>query len=138
MGQFDGLVRRLNTLTGKTARRNRKLRVVSEWVDTISHFLQTYGLQDEIQLEKLLDQPGNAKFDLVGITHNGRPLASEAGELKGTGIQELVAGIVERADAIRRYLIKPDLQEEHLVKTLGEFQEHYEKLQAAIDAYDAG
>jgi len=134
MGRFDNIKRRVNDLTGTASRKNYKLRDISDWLVLVSAFLQTYDLSVEKPLGNLLENTGNAKFDLIGIIHNGRPMINKASEFKNFDMPELINNIIEKADAIRRYLINPKLQEEHLIRTLGEFRENYNKLQTIIES----
>lgn len=138
MGQLDGVVRKINALTGRTARQNRKLQVISEWLETVTRFMEAYSLLGQEPLGTLLLKTGNAKFDLVGIIHNGRPVVNESKTLKESQFYDLIVAIVEGAESTRRYLIKPELQQEHLIRTIMELRDNHDKLQASIDGFDAG
>ena len=136
MGQFDSVVRRVNKLTGRTSRHLKALNLVADWAESVQHFLEAYKLLDSESIEALLESPSKAKFDLVGVIYNGRPIPERSRSLGE--IPQFVSSIVEKAEAVRRYLIEPVLQEEHLVRTLGEIRSTQESLLKAIDEYDAG
>ncbi len=137
MGQFDSVVRRVNKLTGRTSRHLKALNIVADWAESVQKFLETYKLLDSDSIDTLLESPSKAKFDLVGIIHNGRPVPGQANSLKGE-IPTFVSSILEKAEALRRYLIEPVLQEDHLKRSLGDIRSIQESLLKAIEEYDAG
>lgn len=136
MDKMSNIFRTVNILTGKTGRRNKAFSAVSEWAATLHEFLTSFGLYGSAELGTLLDKPGNAKFELVSITYNGRPVVSQSKALKGTEIPDLVAVIVDEAESIRRYLLNPVLQEIHLKKAVLNLRVDYEKLQATLNQFD--
>ena len=122
-----------NMLTGKTTRQARAYRAISEWSETVHKFLTTYDLYGSHRLNTLIDKIGNAKFDLVGISHNGRPLVAQAKAFKGTSIPDNVEVILAGADSIRRYLIDPDLRQDHLSKAIVDLRVDYENLRESLE-----
>ncbi len=135
MNAFDNVFRTVNILTGKTGRRNKALRAISEWATMIESFLTRFELDGPTELGTLLEKPGDAKFELVGITYNGRPIVSRARVFRGTGLPDLVAVIVNGAENIRRYLMDPVLQESNLTKAVLTLRADYERLRAALDQF---
>lgn len=135
MNVFNTIVRTMNLLTGRTGRRHKVLRAISDWAVTLQDFLTHFELYGSTELGTLLDKSGDAKFALVGITHNGRPIISRSKVLKGTDLPDLVAVIVNGAENIRRYLMDPVLQQNNLNKSILNLRVDYEKLQAALDQF---
>lgn len=123
----------VNALTGKTGRQFKAMDKINEWAATVQAFLTNYDLYGAGELRTLLDKSGQAKFDLIGITHNGRPLVEQARAFKKTELPELVDVVVNGAEAIRRYLIDPRLQEAHLTQAVLNLRVDYERLQSEIN-----
>ena len=137
MGRFDNVLRKVNMVTGKTSRNLKSLDKISDWAASVQKFLDYYRIINDNPMGILLEKTGNAKFDLVGIIHNGRPVIDQARSLKGD-IQDLTISILENVESIRRYMIEPQLQEQHLVRTLKELVANQELLLSAIDKFAAG
>ena len=122
-----------NRLTGAAARHNRALGEVDEWHAKVEKFLGTYGLlKGKAALGNLLENCGDAKFDLTGIAYSGRGMATKARDIKDKNIAPLVAGIVDNVENIRRYLMNPSLQMEILTKAVSELRASYKKLHGII------
>ncbi len=118
-----------NRLTGAAARHNRALGEVDEWHAKVEKFLGTYNLlKGKAALGNLLENCGDAKFDLTGIAYSGRGMAAKARDIKDKNVAPLVAGIVNNVEDIRRYLMNPSLQMESLTKTVGELRTSFKKL----------
>ena len=133
MKRLRDMVNTVNALTGKTGRQGKVLDAVREWAGAVQAFLTTYELYGNGNLDTLLEKRGEAKFDLVGITYNGRPLIDTAKAFKKTELPELVEVVVNGAEAVRRYLIDPALQESHLTQAALNLRVDYERLQAEIN-----
>jgi hypothetical protein len=133
MPRMDDMRKTMDTLTGKRGRQNKAIDAAGEWVTTVQAFLTRYDLYGSSELGTLLEKPGDAKFDLVGITYNGRPLVGAARAFKKTELPELIEVVVNGAEAVRRYLINPALQETHLKQAVLNLRVDYERLQAEIN-----
>jgi hypothetical protein len=133
MKRMRNVFNTVNALTGKTGRQIKAMEAIGEWAGTVQTFLTCYDLYGSSELGTLLDKPGDAKFDLVGITYNGRPLVETAKAFKKTDLPELVEVVVNGAEAIRRYLINPTLQEAHLTQAVLNLRVDYERLQSEIN-----
>ena len=133
MKRMRNVFNTVNALTGKTGRQFKAMDAVNEWAATVQNFLTCYDIYGSEDLRTLLEKRGDAKFDLVGITYNGRPLMEAARAFKKTELPELVEVVVNGAEAVRRYLIDPELQESHLTQAVLNLRVDYERLQAEID-----
>ncbi len=133
MKRMRDMMNTVNALTGKTGRQLKAMEQISEWADTVQTFLTHYDLYGSGDLKTLLQKSGDAKFDLIGITYNGRPLLETAKVFKKTELPGMVEGVVNEADAIRRYLIDPTLQEKHLTQSVLKLRVEYERLMAEIN-----
>jgi hypothetical protein len=123
----------MNALTGKAGRQVKALQAVNDWAVTVQTFLTRYDLYGSEELKTLIEKQGDAKFDLVGITYNGRAMADTAKAFKKTELPELVEVVVNGAEAIRRYLINPSLQADHLKQAVLNLRVDYERLQAELN-----
>ena len=133
MTQFDSVKKSFNLITGKTSRQSKIFRSLSDWAATVYRFLTTYDLYGSHSLDTLLSKVGQAKFELVGITYTGRSIINQAKIFKGTNIPENVEVITEGAEAIRRYLIDPELRHEALSQAVINLRVDYENLHEAMD-----
>jgi hypothetical protein len=113
---MNSIIKTFNLLTGRTSRYNRTLRLVRDWAAKVQEVLTTYELIDSTDFKKLLQDTGDAKFDLTSISYKGRPLINKANVIKDRDISRLVADIVDETDSIRRYLMNPSLQIDRLGK----------------------
>ncbi len=122
-----------NRLTGAAARHNRALREVRDWVAALEKFLVAYKmLKGKSGVAGLLENPGDAKFDLTGIVHKGRGLVETARDVKDKKVAPLVAGIVENAESLRRYLMNPVLQKEKMAEAAAELRDYFNALSGAL------
>jgi len=133
MKRMRDMMNTVNALTGKTGRQLKAMEQISEWAATVQTFLTCYDLYGGGDLKTLLEKRGDAKFDLVGITYNGRPMVDTAKAFKKTELPELVEVVVNEAEAVRRYLIDPTLQEKHLNQAALNLRVDYERLQAEMN-----
>ena len=121
-----------NAFTGATGRHNKALRALCDWAEAVLKFLNTYELYGGRSLEKLLDERGDAKFDLTGLAYNGRPLVKQAEDIKEMDMTTLVQQIITSVEGMRRYLIDPRLQEQRLQDAADNLVAAYEKLREAL------
>jgi hypothetical protein len=106
-------------LTGAAARHNRALMEVRDW---------------EVKVEAgLLQNPGDAKFDLTGIVHKGRGMVETARDVKDKRVEPLVAGLVENMEVMRRYLMSPSLQKENLAGAVMELRDYFNALSGVLE-----
>ena len=118
-----------NAFTGASGRHNKALRDLADWAETIQKFINAYDLYGSPGLERLLDDAGDAKFDLTGLAYNGRPLVKQAADVKDDeDMPQLVQDIITGVEGTRRYLINPKLQEHRLQEAAGNLVSSYEKL----------
>jgi hypothetical protein len=123
-----------NRLTGAAARHNRALREVKDWEANVEKFLVAYRLlKGKSGAAGLLDNSGDAKFDLTGLVHKGRGLAATARDVKDKRVVPLVTGIVENLEVIRRYLMSPTIQKENLFMATTELRDYFAALQGTLD-----
>ena len=123
----------LSAVTGRSGRHNQALRQVSDWALSVAKFLADYGLEDDDGLKLLLAKDGDAKFDLTGLAHNGRPLLKTAGAIKEQDITTPVAEILEAVQDIRRYMINPELQQSRLTQAVNRLRETYGNLRKTLN-----
>ncbi len=133
MTQFDSVKKSFNLFTGKTGRQAKAFRALSDWSATVHKFLTTYDLYGSHSLDTLLAKVGQAKFELVGITYTGRSMIDQSKVFKGTNIPDNVEVIVGGAEALRRYLIDPELRNEALNKAVTDLRVDYENLREAME-----
>jgi hypothetical protein len=120
-------------LTGAAARHNRALKEVRDWEAKVEKFLVAYRLlKGKAGMAGLLENPGDAKFDLTGIVHKGRGMVETAWDVKDKRIEPLVAGLVENMEVMRRYLMSPSLQKENLAGAVVELRDYFAALQGAL------
>jgi hypothetical protein len=123
----------LNRLTGAAARHNRALDEVNEWSEKVGKFLGAFGLaKNKAGLGGLLENCGDAKFDLTGIAYSGRGLPARASDIKDKSVSPLVAAIVDNVENIRRYLMNPEFQSENLAKAVGDLRASFRKLHGIL------
>jgi hypothetical protein len=108
----------INRLTGVTARRNRALRYANDWAESINHFLETRKLSENIDINKFLEHGGEVMFEITVLSHKGRTLVRQAGNLKDKQVAELIRAMTGYLDSTRRYLFSPAAQKEKLRQTL--------------------
>jgi hypothetical protein len=119
----------LKRLTGVTARRNRALRYANDWAETVNQFLKTHNLNENINIDKFLENRGNIMFEISVLAHNGRSLIEQIGNLKNKQVALLVAEMVGYVESIRRYLFSPSAQKERLRQVLIKLRTSCESLQ---------
>ncbi len=122
----------LKRLTGVTTRYNQALREVNDWADMLNRFIKTYRLDKKAGLEYILENSGDAKFDLTSIATKGRIMIVTAGKIKKKQVPSMIAGIVDSVEGIRRYLINPALQKERLSQGLSSLRSKTEELKKAL------
>ena len=125
-----------NMVTGASGRHNKALRDIDEWAATVQKFLTTYDLYGNANFTVLLENVGNAKFDLTGLAYNGRPLVNEAKKIKGTDIADMLSDVITGIESLRRFLINPEMQSDNVNDSVDNLRVTYEKLQEAIDNTD--
>jgi hypothetical protein len=119
----------LKRLTGVTARRNRALRYANDWAETVNQFLKTHNLNENINIDKFLENRGNIMFEISVLAHNGRALVNKAGNLKNKQVALLVGEMVGYVESIRMYLFSPSAQKERLRQVLIKLRTSCESLQ---------
>jgi hypothetical protein len=132
MGKKDSISSVLNLLSGATARHNKALREVSDWSGTILKFLTTFELYGSNNVSLILDDIGDAKFDLTAIAYKGRPLIDLSMKIKGYKMAPLVVEIIENVESLRRYLLNPELQSNRVTQAIINLRSLYEKLHDAL------
>jgi hypothetical protein len=123
-----------NRLTGAAGRHNRALREVTDWEESVEKFLVAYKLlKGKSAAAGLMENSGDAKFDITGLLHKGRVMVVTARDVKDKRVAPLVAGIVEAMDGIRRSMMSPAMQKEKLAGALVvELRENFEALRGAL------
>jgi hypothetical protein len=109
------------------------LRSIKDWAGTVQDWLTTYGLDEGADFKTLLKNAGDAKFDLTGIAHKGRPLIGKAAKIKEKGIASLITSIVIEVENIRRYLMNPSIQLESLREDIPNLRSLFETLQHLLE-----
>ena len=125
-----------NAVTGASSRHNKALRDVGDWAATVQKFLMTYDLYGNASFTVLLENVGNAKFDLTGLAYNGRPLINAAAKIKGSEISDLITGVITGIENLRRFLINPEMQTDKVNDSVYYLRVAYEKLQETINNTD--
>lgn len=121
-------------LTGAAARHNRALMEVRDWEVKVEQFLAAYKLlKGKSTTAGLLQNPGDAKFDLTGIVHKGRGMVETARDVKDKRVEPLVAGLVENMEVMRRYLMSPSLQKENLAGAVMELRDYFNALSGVLE-----
>ena len=133
MSKMKAILSAFKRLSGSTARYNRTLRNIKDWAGTLQDWLATYGLDEGADFKTLLKNAGDAKFDLTGIAHKGRPLIGKAAKIKEKGIATLVTEVVVEVESIRRYLMNPSMQLESLRKEIPKLRSLFETLQHLLE-----
>ncbi len=132
MSKKEAISGALKLLSGITTRHNKALREVNEWAGAIQKFLTTYDLYGSPDGNRLLENTGNAKFDLTAIAYKGRPLINRARRIKGKEISPLVSEILTGVENLRKILINPTLQGETASNTITNLLASHEKLRQTI------
>lgn len=132
MGKLRILSNTFNLLTGISARHNRALRDVRDWVITVQIFISEYNLYDSTNLKSLLKNSGKAKFDLTAIAYKARPLIKTANNIKGTDVSPLIAELNDHVENMRRILIHRSLQKGKLNTVITSLRASFKKLSEAI------
>ena len=133
MGILKAALDTFGSLTGRSGRHNQALRDVTDWVGTMQEFLSRYNLQEgSTNFDSILDNIGEAKFDLTTITYRTREIIKTAKNVKGTSISPLIEEIVQTLEDIRRSLINPALGSEVIRRLIPELYESFGKLQDTI------
>jgi len=125
-----------NVVTGASGRHNKALREVIDWAAAVQKFLTTFELYGNSNYSVLLDNVGNAKFDLTGIGYNGRPLVSVASKIKGADVSSMISDVINGVETLRRFLIHPDKQEEKVDDSVDNLRVAYEKLRDTLDSLE--
>lgn len=125
-----------NVVTGASGRHNKALREVIDWAAAVQKFLTTFELYGNSNYSVLLDNVGNAKFDLTGIGYNGRPLVSVASKIKGADVSSMISDVINGVETLRRFLIHPDKQEEKVDDSVDNLRLAYEKLRDTLDSLE--
>ena len=137
MGKLKGALDTFDSLIGRSGRHNRALRDVTEWVGTMQEFLSRYNLQEgSTNFNSILDNIGEAKFDLTTITYRTRDIIKTAKNVKGTSISPLIEEIVHTLEDIRRALINSALGSEVIRRLIPELCDSFGKLQDAISGIE--
>jgi hypothetical protein len=84
----------------------------------------------------LLENVGNAKFDLTGLAYNGRPLVNVAAKIKGADVASMLTDVITGLESLRRFLINPEMQTDKVIDSADNLRVTYEKLQETIDNTD--
>ncbi|MFQ5996343.1 MAG: hypothetical protein ACE5KP_01790 [Dehalococcoidales bacterium] len=120
-------------MTGRSRRHNRAIRDVTDWAGTIQEFFARYNLQEgSTNFDSILENIGEAKFDLTTITYRTREVIKTAKNIKGTSISPLIEEILHKLEDIRRALINPALSSAVIRRLIPELYESFAKLQDAI------
>ena len=133
MGTFDKFRRTMSNVSGRTGRRAKALDDLNDWAATVQSFLTSFDLYGANDLGSLLEKTGDAKFELVGISYNGRGLLNQVRQFRDTGAPDLMNDIIDGAESVRRYLISPKLQEPHLIRAVLNLRLNYEKYRSVLD-----
>ena len=133
MGSF---INALNILTGATARHNSALRAVNDWAVSVRKMITDYDLHGSSEYESLLQDSGNAKFDLTAISYNGKAVVKPAKSIRGQDFQQMVINNIEAVENLRRILIKPSLRKEKLDEVISELLTAHESLQDSLNNTD--
>lgn len=133
MGRLKGLLDTFNSLTGRSWRHDKALRDITEWSATIQEFFTEYNLQEEdSNLDSILENIGEVKFDLTTIAFRTRGIIKTAQNIKGVNFSPLISEIINELGDIRRALINPSLGHTILIKVIPELRNSFKKLQDAI------
>lgn len=137
MGKLTALLNTFNSLTGISRRHNQALRDVADWSTTVQAFLLKYNLKEgSFNLGSVLENIGEAKFDVTTITHRARDVSAVAKNIKGTMISPLIKEIIDEFGNIRRALINPALGITILRQDIPKLHESFKKLKDSISAID--
>lgn len=122
----------LKVLTGISTQHNRALRDVRDWTTKVREFLSLYDLYGNYSLNSLSKNIGDVKFDLIDITHKGRPLIKVAKKIRGKQVSPLVVKLNDSVENLRRVLINPSLRAARLNEAVLGLRLSFEELQDAL------
>jgi hypothetical protein len=132
VGKLSTLSNTFNLLTGISARHNKALRDVSDWLITVQIFISDYNLFDSKDFSSLIKDSGKAKFDLTAIAYKARPLIKTAKNIKGTDVAPLIVELNDNIENMRRVLINRALQKDTLSTIVSSLCASFEKLSETI------
>jgi hypothetical protein len=138
MGKLRTFFDIINSVTGTSTRHNRALRDLKDWAATVQRFLATYNLygSPDLDLDLLLSNIGEAKFDLTAIAYQARPLVKTAGKIKGQKFSPLISELNDRIENIRRALINPSFYDTKLRNEILSLRKSFKKLQGALSVIE--
>ena len=137
MGKLTALLNTFNSLTGISRRHNQALRDVTDWSTTVQAFILKYNLKEgSSNLGSVLENIGEAKFDVTTITHRARDVIAVAKNIKGTMISPLIEEVIDEFGNIRRALINPTLGITILRQDIPKLNESFKKLKDSISAIE--
>jgi len=137
VGKLIALLNTFNSLTGISRRHNQALRDLTDWSTTVKAFILKYNLKEgSSNLGSVLENIGEAKFDITTITHRARDVIAVAKNIKGTMISPLIEEIIDEFGNIRRALINPTLGITILRQDIPKLHESFKKLKDSISAIE--
>ena len=133
MGRLKGLLDTFISLTGRSRRHNKALRDVTEWLATLQEFFTKYNLPEAgSNLDPILENMGEANFELTNIKYRAHGIIKTAPNIKGSKISPLINEIIDELDGVRRAFINLAFDHTILIKVIAELQNSFKKLQDAI------
>ena len=136
MDRLKSVVKTVNLLTGKSSRHNKSLRNLYDWSATLQKFLSDYQLYGRADAGLLLENAGDAKFDLTSIAHNSRNLKSQVKNIKNSQITSLFEEVVVQIENMRRILINPSLRENKLHGVISDLKISFEKMHDTLSTIE--
>ena len=136
MGRLKAVVNTVNLLTGISSRHNKSLRNLHDWSATLQKFLSDYQLYGRADANFLLENSGDAKFDLTAIVHNSRNLKSQVKNIKNSQVLSLFEEVVNQIETMRRTLINPSLRENKLHEVVSGLKISFEKMHDTLSTID--
>jgi hypothetical protein len=136
LGRLKVITDILNWLTGRSARHNRALRNIREWAATVQKFLTEYQLYGSPDVNVLLKNLSQAKFDLIDMSHKGHPLAMAAARISHARVSPLLIRVIDEVDNTRRAMMNPSLRVTTLPEVVSRLRISFEKLQEKLSEID--
>lgn len=130
MSKLKVISNTFNSLTGRSGRHNRALRDIKDLLAEIQRFCSNYNLLEESSnFKSLLENIGNAKFDLTNLIYHVRLMINTSRGVKGVKISPIIEVILNELEDSRRALMNPTLRKTHLQKAISELRESVTNLQ---------
>jgi len=126
-----------DSLTGRSAYHNWALRHINDWAETVSKFLDEYGLDSGSGADFLIENSTRANVDLISMAYKGNALIKPADKIKGGQVLPLLVKAVDELENTRRALMNPSLRATVLPQVLSRLRESFQKLREKLAAIES-